>query len=583
MFFLLLLNTIVYCSVESTITIAGSAKTSLEQNAIITNFSVYNANQNVTSSYEKFTKNTISSSVTFQGTASITYKIEITNYNINDVGIYAINSTGETIDYTLSNYTLKEKLCDDTGKCNKVSIKEILITISGTNCTKSFTLEFDIREFHKISYLNLTGNYPKEILDGDSIEINMSTDSPEAVIINADKTISYNYKNNILSLSNITCDIEIEAIKISNLQLVAKKDTLVMDKGSAVNVQVIKNNIQILGPNSTNLNLPVNYTVDRTIDINKQDSYTLTYYVGSDITKSPTTTARLLYTKPTSIDFNEFPYEMKNTKLNSLSNGYANISSINLDPQIKIEFDELNYYNPSDYPYIVVRYKSTSSQSNLMGIFTTSEPTDETYFTYISAIKTDGQWREVVFDLTKSEAIMNIDYVNGIRFDFTNNNNVTMDLDYIKFVKTLDVEYQVIEDFTDNSYSNFTYTNITSVSATNSILSFKTTGGDSQIKVTLPEDKYIDNKLHKFLYVRYKYSGSSSMMEFFLIPNPTDQTYSVSTSITGNNTWNIARFDLSSNSSIMALDKITGYRFDPMTISGVNMQIDYIAFSDRFR
>ena len=84
------------------------------------------------------------------------------------------------------------------------------------------------------------------------------------------------------------------------------------------------------------------------------------------------------------------------------------------------------------------------------------------------------------------------------------------------------------------------------------------------------------------LYVRYKFSGSSTQtMEFFMVPNPTNQTYSIRKSVTSNGSWKIAMFDLSSNSNVYNLSQITGWRFDPVGSNSFTIDIDYIGVSDR--
>lgn len=117
------------------------------------------------------------------------------------------------MNYSIENYNLKDVICDDTGKCNNYAKKDIRLTITSTkNYTGTIQLDFDFKQAHSITYKNLTGNYLKTILDNDSVSINLQHDSPKFVLVNSSKNINYSYSNNILTLNNVTCDLEIEGI-----------------------------------------------------------------------------------------------------------------------------------------------------------------------------------------------------------------------------------------------------------------------------------------------------------------------------------------------------------------------------------
>ena len=87
---------------------------------------------NANSQYAEFGKDSLSSSLELTaGSGKVTYAVEVTNYG-NDVGIYDITGLPNTHSYSLSNYTLKDKLCDVSGKCNNFSVSTFDITINAS-------------------------------------------------------------------------------------------------------------------------------------------------------------------------------------------------------------------------------------------------------------------------------------------------------------------------------------------------------------------------------------------------------------------------------------------------------------------
>lgn len=211
-FSLFCLSTIAYSAFSSTINITGIAHSRVEVDFRITNFTIYQTN-NATSSYEEFSKNTVTTEVNIPANAAITYLIEITNYGQTNIALYSINGLSNKLEYTLENQNLKEVICDDSGKCNNFAVKNIRLTITSTeNYTGTINLNLDFRPVHIITYKNLTGNYLSSIISGESVNIDLSNESPEFVYVDSDKYVDYKYENNILYLNNILSDIVVEAI-----------------------------------------------------------------------------------------------------------------------------------------------------------------------------------------------------------------------------------------------------------------------------------------------------------------------------------------------------------------------------------
>lgn len=106
-------------------------------------------------------------------------------------------------------------ICDDNGKYNSLIKKNIKLKITpkNSNYQGDINLFFDFRPFYNVTYINFKNEYPSSIIKSDSIDIDLSKDSPRLVNVTSKiENIDYNYKNNILTIYNIDSDIEIEAI-----------------------------------------------------------------------------------------------------------------------------------------------------------------------------------------------------------------------------------------------------------------------------------------------------------------------------------------------------------------------------------
>lgn len=214
-FTLFLLSTIAYSSFSSTMNITGIAHSRVEADVRITNFTIDEL-VNATSKYEEFSKNTVSSSITFEEDAYAIYKVEVTNYGETEVGVYSIEGFPEGATYELIDYNLKDKICNINEKYTNYATKVFYIKIRAINVEESITLTFDFRIFHKISYTNFTNNYINEVLDGDSIEIDLTNEAKKFVTVDGISEKNYSYNDYILVINNVSDDIEIKAINDIN-------------------------------------------------------------------------------------------------------------------------------------------------------------------------------------------------------------------------------------------------------------------------------------------------------------------------------------------------------------------------------
>lgn len=141
---------------------------------------------------------------------------------------------------------------------------------------------------------------------------------------------------------------------------------------------------------------------------------------------------------------------------------------------------------------------------------------------------------------------------------------------YRALAQKTEEQYAYNEDF--DSQVTFS-ANTTTYSVNNSIITLQSTSGDPML--------YMNNVTsfspleYRYIEVRYKTNISSSM-EFFMVENPSDQTYSISQPVTGDNQWHILTIDLWSNANVKNRPTITGWRWDWSGANGATMDVDYI-------
>ena len=141
---------------------------------------------------------------------------------------------------------------------------------------------------------------------------------------------------------------------------------------------------------------------------------------------------------------------------------------------------------------------------------------------------------------------------------------------YRALAQKTEEQYAYNEDF--DSQVTFS-ANTTTYSVNNSIITLQSTSGDPML--------YMNNVTsfspleYRYIEVRYKTNISSSM-EFFMIENPSDQTYAISQPVIGDNQWHILTIDLWSNANVKNRPTITGWRWDWSSANGATMDVDYI-------
>ena len=218
-FFVLCFQTIAYSAINSTLNIKGDAYARAEADVRITNFRLANLT-NATSHYEEFAKSHIITEVDLNDASSqITYYLEITNYGSVDIGIFDITGLPDGVNYSIKDYNLHDKICDDTGKCNSFIKKTYELTLTTTSSySGQVQLNFDFRTYHKVTYTDITNNnYPTEVIDGGTLSILFKEALRNVSILLGGVEISHydeiSYDQTI-TISNIHNNIEVKKEKI---------------------------------------------------------------------------------------------------------------------------------------------------------------------------------------------------------------------------------------------------------------------------------------------------------------------------------------------------------------------------------
>ena len=214
--FIIILLSIGYSAFTTKVQIGDiAANVRIKADIRITDISIDSFKSNAISNYEDYNVSNITSGLYLPSADSeITYKIDITNLGNAEIGILSITGLPDNMEYSLTNYNLKDKICDDNDKCSLGIKKEILLTIKykdggfdSSNTSYNLKLDFDFRPFHTITYSGYddTTSYPKEVLEGDTLEVNFGSEYAKytKVYVNNVQTIDYINDNGIIKLENV--------------------------------------------------------------------------------------------------------------------------------------------------------------------------------------------------------------------------------------------------------------------------------------------------------------------------------------------------------------------------------------------
>ena len=121
----------------------------------VTNFYTYHTSNNAESLWDEYSVDVLASNIVLPEIDSeITYKFEVTNIGSDVMMINSIEGLSDNLTYEFDNYTLKNKICDDT-KCRSGVKKEYILTIKykdgATVSSDSSLIKLNL-EFTKYKY-----------------------------------------------------------------------------------------------------------------------------------------------------------------------------------------------------------------------------------------------------------------------------------------------------------------------------------------------------------------------------------------------------------------------------------------------
>ena len=218
--FVVLFLSIGYSSFTTKLQMEGiAANVRIKADIRITSVSVDSFKSSAVSSYEERNVDNITTGVFLPNADSeITYRVEITNLGNAEMGILSITGLPGNMEYSLTNYNLKDKICDDNNQCSLGIKKEILLTIKykeggfdSNNTSYNLKLDFDFKRFYEVSYNGYddTTTYPKEVLGGDNLEVQLGTEYVKytRVFIGGIETNDFTKENGTIGLENVMNDV----------------------------------------------------------------------------------------------------------------------------------------------------------------------------------------------------------------------------------------------------------------------------------------------------------------------------------------------------------------------------------------
>ena len=212
-----LINTIVYSALQTTIKIDGIGYARSQSDIRITKYNLSSIENSSISLYEEFNKYSTTSSITLpEATSTITYLVEITNYGSTEMAISEITGLPSNLKYTLQNYNLKDKICDQDNKCNNYAVKTFYLTISylyydSRETTFNINLTFNFKEFHPVTYDNMKVIGPTEILDGETYSHYLEGNKYFVNAIVDGKTVASANSKTTLIVNNVTTPLKISS------------------------------------------------------------------------------------------------------------------------------------------------------------------------------------------------------------------------------------------------------------------------------------------------------------------------------------------------------------------------------------
>lgn len=179
--------------------------------AMITGISLNSSSNGGTSSNEEYNVSRIFSSINLpNANSTVTYKVDATVFSATEMKISDITGLNSKLEYTISNYTLGDSLCNTNDECNYGATDELLITIGyksgeydSSNTNYALNMNF---VFERVTYIAKIGNTRYTTLKA-AVQSVPKNDTETTVILldNTSEIITIVARQNVkLNLQNFT-------------------------------------------------------------------------------------------------------------------------------------------------------------------------------------------------------------------------------------------------------------------------------------------------------------------------------------------------------------------------------------------
>lgn len=212
--------TIGFSSLSSNLSMSAAATVRVEKDIRVSSISASNTTHSAYSNWEDYNVSGINASVALPNSNStVTYDVVVTNIGNTEMGILSITGLPSNLTYSISNYDLKDTLCDDNNstKCDLGAVTTLHVTIGykdgefdSNNVTHVFNMNFEFKQVYSISYSGFasTSGLPTTILDGETKTITFTSGTGIPVDVSVDNATG-NYSRSNLTLSNVTGNVTV--------------------------------------------------------------------------------------------------------------------------------------------------------------------------------------------------------------------------------------------------------------------------------------------------------------------------------------------------------------------------------------
>ena len=273
----------------------------IQKDVRIDGISLSSTSGNATSNYEEYDVKNVYSSISLpNNNSSVTYDVVIHNLGNVAMGILDISGLPSNLKYSISNYDLKEPLCDDESQsqCMLGTTTTLHLKIEydengydENNTDYTLNLNFNFKRVFSITYRNITDyNYPKTIMEDETLNLSFTDDIPNGV--NVTGVTSFSYSSPTITFSNPIDDVIISSVVYSK-----HYDRLEFDGTNYENT-----NIYLFNEENINKNFEISFELE-SVDANQISQATIINSMDENNNSYPGFVFRI-QTNKTDMEFN---------------------------------------------------------------------------------------------------------------------------------------------------------------------------------------------------------------------------------------------------------------------------------------